>query len=1236
MKEKRYRLFFVISAVVLLVLALTAESLYFSDFEYHFRTRRFNKILAEKEKIMDDCLNRLSIVLARGEPHGSVSQIDIFSLADQHKITILEYFDNRLIYWSDNGFTVKLIQDDTLYSKPLIFLQNGWFIPATVQAGNEKFVGLLRVHSDYGFENDIIKNGFEKDFKIPADVGLSTEDHDSDYRVYKSDGTFLFSLVFPEVKSSTFFIFIPLMLWLTAFLLVLLLTLELVKILVSLRKNILAVTGCFLIFTLIYGLVLLTGKPEVIFRTGLFSPYIFSLNSIIPSLGHLVLFSILAAVFSYVFNRYFPIEELQSKKQLKNYLILTLLFTAAGLLFCLLHTLFCQLIYDSNINFETYKVLKLSFFSAAGYASVILLLLVPLFLLLKIFQLARELTFNAIILPLITSLIVFVLMFFNDPGALSASVIFYLIITILIWITGRRKIGSFSMSVIFSMVFGLYSLLIITVFSEKKATDNLKIQAISLSADHDPEAENLLLDLWSELERDSLFQKMMGSEYFQDHYTGISDYLRENYFSGYWGNYNYSIYLCRNDDSLWIGQSGDLVENCFDFFNERILKNGHRLTGTGFYFIDNQGGRSYYLGQIFIKKDQTVTNGLFIELYSDVNKLQPGYTELLLDKKFRVYSGLKDYSFAKYINGEIVLKSGEFPYNKTDVDYVDKNSEYRIFNLEGFKHILFKNSNVTVVLSKPELSIGDVIISFTYLFAFIFLFTNLVLLIIRRPMVRGVHNLNFRQKLQLSFIGILLFSFVSVGIVVIFFTIRQYHSKHNENIKEKVNSIYLELDSKISGEKRLAPDWSNNTYSSLNELLIKFSNIFNTDINLYDLNGFLLATSRPEIFSRGLTSQRMNTMAHINLTDLKKSEYFQTELIGNLKYISAYVPFYNTENNVLIYLNLPYFRMQSVLAREISNLIVAVINFTLLLILIAMSLAVFIGGRLASPLRMLSEGLASVELGKKSEHLSYRGSDEIGELVRQYNMMVDELEESAHKLANSEREYAWREMAKQIAHEIKNPLTPMKLNVQQLLKSWKDGVPGFEKKLEGFSKNQIEYIDNLSSIASAFSSFAKMPGTNPGIVDLLEQIRTTIELFRNTDDATFRVHWPHERKIFIYADKEQLNSVFSNIFKNGIQSIPQGRSGLIKVNLDINGDKVIISVSDNGVGIPEALQKKLFTPNFTTKSSGMGLGLSIVKRYVESSNGRIWFESEADKGTTFYIEFPLMYTVEKPGEAKSE
>jgi nitrogen fixation/metabolism regulation signal transduction histidine kinase len=366
----------------------------------------------------------------------------------------------------------------------------------------------------------------------------------------------------------------------------------------------------------------------------------------------------------------------------------------------------------------------------------------------------------------------------------------------------------------------------------------------------------------------------------------------------------------------------------------------------------------------------------------------------------------------------------------------------------------------------------------------------------------------------------------------------------------------------------------------------------------------------------------MDNLAFVNLFSLRKSDYFQKEKIGNLEYISAYVPFFNAEYDLLAYLNLPYFRMQSMLAREISNTIVAIINFTLLMIVITMSLAVLISGRLTSPLAVLSSRLASVELGKKSEHLTYKGNDEVGELVRQYNRMVDELEQSVLKLSNSEREYAWREMAKQIAHEIKNPLTPMKLNIQQLYKSWTDKVPGFEKKLERFTKNQIEYIDSLSSIASAFSTFARIPEAKPVPVDLLEQIKTTLELFKNSDNIIFRVVSPHNENFLIYADKEQINGVFSNLIKNGIQSIPPEKEGVIKVNIERKNGKIVVSVSDNGTGIPESLKQKMFIPYFTTKSSGTGLGLSIVKRYVENAGGRIWFESESDRGTTFFIEFP--------------
>ena len=1231
MRSKRYRIYLGVFTAVFILIAMAAESVYFSDFEYKLKTKKFNKILSEKETIIENCLNSLKPILGKGEDVNSVANENPFSVKENQG-TLLWYVDNKLVYWSDNSFDVPRSFDDSLFSKPMVFIQNGWFLTKAVKAGNERIIALLRIRFDYGFENDLVRNGFVKDFGVPEKTGFSLDNNISEFQIRTKEGKWLFSLVFQPGRKESYFLAVPVLLWTVALVLFLLLILELVACLSAKGKGLQAVFFSSAVLAILYFLVLKSGKPAVLEETELFSPYRFTLNGFLPSLGHLFLLSILISVFANIFYRYCPLKDFSGKRHLREYLILTILLVISILMLVVFNYVFQQLISGSNISFEPYKVLNLSVYSLIGICSIIFLLVLPVLYLLRVVEICQKLSHVTFAISVLTSLLVFVPFCFLKSGNILILSLFWLVMVSAIWYGFRRKTGKFNMTVIFSVLFGLFSIYYLLNLSEKKNIENIKIQAVSYSSENDPEAEHLLLDIWPALSSDATIKSMLNKELTgQELDDKIYLYLHETYFGGYWGNFNLSIVTCSNNSPLQIGSENKMVESCFEFFNDRTRKEGHQLTGTDFYFLENQGGRSCYVGRLFFKLPDNKTNGLFIELRSDVDAFQAGYSELLLDKNYQGYAKLKNYSFAKYINGNLVLRTGEFPYDKTDAEYVDNDSDYRIFNREGFKHVLYKNGNITVVISLPELAVADILISFAYVFAFILLISNLLLAIMKRPDLKKLLNFNFRQKLQLSFIGILLFSFISIGVVVAFFSIRQYQTKHLENIKEKLNSIYTELDNRLSMERNLTPDWRDDNNPSLEELLIKISNVFNTDINLYDKPGFLIATSRREVFNRDLTSQRLNMEALINLHDLTKSEYIQSEKIGSLEYLSAYVPFYNSENQLLAYLNLPYFRMQSVLAREISNLVVAIMNFILLLIVVTMSIAVIISGRLTSPLRMLSTGMASVELGKKSEHLSYNGHDEIGEMVKQYNRMVDEIEESANKLANSEREYAWREMAKQVAHEIKNPLTPMKLNIQQLYKSWKDGAPGFEKKFERFTKNQIEYVENLSSIASAFSSFAKMPGAKPVEVDLLDQIKTTLELFKNTDNIAFRINWPHENRVMVFADKEHLNGIFSNLIKNGIQSVPSGKEGVIKISLELKGDKVIVSVSDNGTGIPDELKKNLFTPNFTTKSSGMGLGLSIVKRYVESANGKVWFDSRLNKGSVFFVELPVIFTVERLG-----
>jgi nitrogen fixation/metabolism regulation signal transduction histidine kinase len=383
-----------------------------------------------------------------------------------------------------------------------------------------------------------------------------------------------------------------------------------------------------------------------------------------------------------------------------------------------------------------------------------------------------------------------------------------------------------------------------------------------------------------------------------------------------------------------------------------------------------------------------------------------------------------------------------------------------------------------------------------------------------------------------------------------------------------------------------------------------------------------MATSRSEIFNEGVLGEKMDPMAYHKMVKGRQAEFIHRETIGNLSYISAYVPFVNTDNKLLAYLNLPYFTRQNVLRNDVTTLVVAIVNVYVLLILVTIAMAAIISDQITRPLRIIQQKFSQIKIGRKSEEIVYKGHDEIAGLVDEYNRMVKELVKSVDMLARSERESAWREMAKQVAHEIKNPLTPMKLSVQHLQRSWSDNKENFAEYLERVTKTLIEQIDNLSFIASEFSNFAKMPKAINEEINIVDKIRSTINLFANSENADFI--FEHESEyIPVYADKEQLSRVFINLIKNAIQSIPDDRNGKIGIALIQSRNTVRISITDNGKGIPEDIENKLFTPSFTTKSSGMGLGLSIVKNIIESFGGNITFKTKVNHGTTFIIELPV-------------
>jgi signal transduction histidine kinase len=799
----------------------------------------------------------------------------------------------------------------------------------------------------------------------------------------------------------------------------------------------------------------------------------------------------------------------------------------------------------------------------------------------------------------------------------------------------RRKSSAMpTQMVVYALLTGIFSTIMIVRLSELKEDKNLKVMAITLAHDNDMVAESMLIDLWPSLKNDSTLAAMMHDEMFSaEDLNKIYMYLQETFFNGYWENYDLNMVVCRSDSPLEIASTGSTADNCFDYFDNRVKNEGDTITGTGFWFMHNQAGRAYYFTRLYYSMSPSLTNGIFIELISHIETYLAGYPELLLDDSYHRYPMLKDISYAKYSDSTLVMMSGDYRYDN-DIDPAKYKDEFTFVRTNGFKHLYYNNGEMTVAVTTRDVTLLDRVITFAYLFVVIIVFSFVLLLLLLKHPDDLLRFDTFRRRLQLSFAGVLSVVFIVIIFGALALSTRQFRNNHSRLLREKLASVSIELEHKLSSQKTLEQGWHDQDYASLNQLLVTFSNIFFTDINLYAPSGYLLATSRPEVFKQKLQGSMINPVAYGRLTEEGRDEYIGDEKTGNLEYLSAYMPFYNDDNKLLAYINLPYFAMQNLLTREISNLLVTLINFTLLLLMVMMWISVFLSERITSPLNMLQQAMASVEYGSKNEHIEYRSRDEVGELVRQYNRMIDELDESARKLARSEREMAWREMARQVAHEIKNPLTPMKLNVQQLFRWWKDKVPDFDDRIRSFTENQIEYIDNLSNIASAFSYFARLPGAEPTEVDILAQLRSTLEMFGKSDNTVISLNSGNIAGAVVMADREHLNGIFSNLLKNALQAIPADRKGIIEITLSATSDKVQVRISDNGTGIPDELKSKMFTPNFTTKSSGMGLGLSIVKRYVETAGGTVWFESEHDKGTSFVVELPLLYIVER-SEKKS-
>ncbi len=699
--------------------------------------------------------------------------------------------------------------------------------------------------------------------------------------------------------------------------------------------------------------------------------------------------------------------------------------------------------------------------------------------------------------------------------------------------------------------------------------------------------------------------------------------------------YNTQIYIYDSTNQPLYNEDGKNFAEINTLFNMQSKPAGVE----DLYFIETSYDRftyiikrtvtdsTHFIGSFFIlsaPRQYQSSDALFPEFFRQVNhndvENSPDYSYAVY-KENLLRNHSSKYAFAINIT-EAQIPKGEMDQRA----HSDESGDYDELWLRGF------NKKVVVVAKKKD-SLLESITLFSYLFcAFLFLvgllrlLAFLITLLKNRRAINLFSNLNIRTQIHGTIIIISVLSFLIIGIATISFFIARYNRNNVERLSRTASITVNEMQKRVE-EAKLPNNGFNFTDSvakeSMQRLVEEIADVHDVDANVYDTLGNLLVSSFDEVYKRGILSTKMHPLAYYRLKNLDEVQRVQKETMSSLNYLSIYTAIRDKGGAVYAYLNIPYFSSEFDLKQEISNFFVTIINLNAFIFLLAGVIALFITNKITRSFSVIGNKMKEITLGKTAEEIVWSSADEIGELVTQYNKMVHQLESSAEALAKSEREGAWREMARQVAHEIKNPLTPMKLSIQYLQKAIQANQPNIQLLTTNVANTLIEQIDHLSKIAADFSQFANIGNKRLEIVDLHTIINSLVDLY--SSNSKIDLQWnQHTEGLFMRTDKTHMNRLFTNLMTNAVDACMESERCKIVITEDRKVGHVIISINDNGEGIQEEMKAKIFTPNFTTKTSGTGLGLAMCKSIVEQAGGDIWFTTTEGKGTTFFVQLPLV------------
>jgi two-component system nitrogen regulation sensor histidine kinase NtrY len=1202
--------------------------------------KNLERNLNKKEHYVNEVLNNKSsfnqLKSLPNNPNAALTLIQ--RLTTEKNISFITLTDKRLSFWSG----VKVIPSYPLSIKDGYSFKresNGYYEEIKKTQGNFSVVFFIPVKLDYAFQNQYLENTFASDLSTDNNIDIADFTDKSVYPIQTVDNTYLFSVKIRQGGINYNFFYFELTLWI--------LTLISLCLLVHNVCNYIADKGLvFLSFLVLGGFIVLVrflnlhyNWPDFTYRLEVFSPSIYASSVIYRSLGDLcinILYICWFVIFVY----------LQRRKLLKiipdkagSYLVLivgTLVLIVVSTAFA---NLFYGLVINSKINFDVSNVLNLSYLSVLGilmlYVSyLIFYLLIEVFLKITL-KLAILQSHKLLIFLCAIVVATAVSSYYNGPT------LFYLLWSLLVFIrayshrynSGKITLGSL---VLMLLVCAVTSSTKLNYFENVKERETRKAFLQKLQVPDDVTANLIFKKIDNQIINDTSVIKYFKDSVHNSKYLGTR--LQKLYFSGYLSRYEFKVYeFDSSDKPLSVNKNYELA-----IFKDIVLYSSFKV--SDYFYRENQSfGFQSYFAVLPVSQNNKSLGTLVIELKSKPLQSLTAFPGLLIDGQENLEAEFKEYSYAFYLDNKLLNQNGDYVYNLKNTDLkaplkkytyqsTTDTSDGRFLHFTTYSHLIYKPSaRNLIVVSKEKNPLYFSITSLTFFFVTVLIFSALVLLIrwlsfririfkIRNNRIRWAFRVNldeilYKTRIQFSMIFAVVATLLFVGIITFYSISTHYGVQQDKAIRDKVNQIAIALES--GPYTKYVTRHDEESQVDFNE----FANTYSTDLVLYNLNGETLLTTQPKIYEFGLQARRMNARAYIYLNRLQKSEYVNDEIIGKLNYKAAYVPLRNSNNETFGYLQLPYFANEADYKARIGSLLNIMFNVYVLVFIAIGLFAIIVARQITAPLNFIQYNLSKTIYGEKNEPIRWDRNDEIGGLVKEYNKMISTLEVSAQRLAQSERENAWREMAKQVAHEIKNPLTPLKLGLQLLDKSWRDKDPRFDSKFERFSKSFVEQIENLSMIASEFSAFAKMPDTRMERLNIFEIINQTSAIFKQMDTVKI-LYQPPEDPFYVSADRDQLIRCFNNLLKNAVEAASLELNGAIEINYLITNKNILLTLKDNGGGIPEILHERIFEPNFTTKSSGTGLGLAFVKNSIENAGGKVWFDTVMGEGTTFYLSLP--------------